>query len=568
MRRFTILNILLILINFYGVAQTTPVLPVYDTSETAAIGQNLDKLMNLWYLNHMDMDTSIQNMNIYGFQPGEIPQYTDSIYKYRLCILNSAIPLAYNPYVKSYIEMYTMRKREQVERMLGLAHYYFPKFEQVLDKYNLPLELRNVAVIESALNTHAVSKSGATGLWQFIYSTAKLYKIKITSYVDERRDPDILTETAVIYLKDLYAVYGDWLYVIAAYNCGPGSLNKAIKRSGNQKDIWKVYPYLPVETRGYIPAFIAANYVMAYYKEHNIYPKGYYNPGLLDTVHVYQRLRFDVLSNSLKIPIEQLREINPMYSRDEIPQSVTEKASVLKLPIDKATQFHKYSELIYSYQNYLEQKYRDSLLANTSPPSSYRSDNTVRYKMLSYKVKPGDKIDNIAQWYDCTVNDIKKWNRIKSGNISTGKTLTIYVSNEDYQRYKDVNSMDFAQKQRKVGNNNLVSNTKPVPSESLTATTEVTTTTSPSNQEVVSTPSNPVETAPPDTQTKKLESELFVNKEIKKEYVYYIIKPGDTLWTIAQKYPGVTSTELMQLNNINKSHKLKPGQKIKIKTKS
>jgi membrane-bound lytic murein transglycosylase D len=558
MRRFIILNSLIILISFYSFAQTIPVIPVYDTSETAAIGQNLDKLMNLWYLNHMEVDTSIQNMNIYGFQPGEIPQYTDSIYKYRLCILNSAIPLAYNPYVKSYIEMYTIRKRDQVERMLGLAHYYFPKFEQVLDKHNLPLELRNVAVIESALNTHAVSKSGATGLWQFIYSTAKLYKIKITSYVDERRDPDILTETAAIYLKDMYDVYGDWLFVIAAYNCGPGSLNKAIKRSGNQKDIWKVYPYLPVETRGYIPAFIAANYVMAYHKEHNIYPKGYYNPGLLDTVHVYQRLRFDVLASALKIPVEQLREINPMYSRDEIPQSVTQRACVLKLPIDKATQFHKYSELIYSYQNYLEQKYHDSLLANTTPPASYHSDNTIRYRMLNYKVKSGDKIENIAEWYDCTINDIKKWNHIRSNNLPAGKTLTIYVSNVDYNTYKDVNSMSFTQKQKKVGSIIMVSNT-------TSNDTDKTLVTSQSSPVVVNTPS---QTAPPDTQTKKLESELFVNKEIKKEYVYYIIKPGDTLWTIAQKYPGVTSNELMQLNNINKSHKLKPGQKIKIKTKS
>jgi membrane-bound lytic murein transglycosylase D len=556
MKRNALLISLVVFIGFYSFAQNSYVLPV-DSSETSAISQNLDKLMNVWYLNRMEPDTNMHE-NIYGFLPGEVPQYSDSIYKYRLSCLNSAIPLAYNSYVKSYIEMYTIRKRDQVERMLGLAHYYFPKFEEVLDKYNLPLELRNVAVIESALNTHAVSSSAATGLWQFIYSTAKLYKIKITSYVDERRDPDILTETAAIYLKDLYNVYGDWLFVIAAYNCGPGSLNKAIKRSGNQKDIWKVYPYLPVETRGYIPAFIAANYVMTYHKEHNLFAKSYYNPGLLDTVHIYQRLRFDVISSALKIPIEQLRELNPMYIRDEIPQSITECAYTLKLPIDKATQFYKYSELIYNYQNYLEQKYRDSLLANTSPPSSYHSDNTIRYKMLNYKVKPGDKIENIADWYECSIVDIKKWNHLKSNKLPTGKSLVIYVAKEDYNTYKNVNSMNFAQKQKKVGNNSLVLNTAITPAEATQ-----------SNPEVAPTPANNEETAAPDSQIKKMhESVVFVNNEIKKEYVYYTIKPGDTLWTIAQKYPGVTSKELMKLNNMGKSHTLKPGQKIKIKPKA
>lgn len=557
MKRTALLICLITLTGLYSFGQNAFVFPNIDSTETSAITQNLDKLMNVWYLNRMEPDTNMDEMNIYGFLPGEIPKYSDSIYKFRLCNLNSAIPLAYNNYVRSYIDLYTVRKRDQVERMLGLAHYYFPKFEQVLDKYNLPLELKNVAVIESALNTHAVSKSGATGLWQFIYSTAKLYKLKITSYVDERREPDVLTETAAIYLRDLYNVYGDWLFVIAAYNCGPGSLNKAIKKSGNKKDIWQVYPYLPVETRGYIPAFIAANYVMSYHKEHNLFAKTYYNPGLLDTVHIYQRLRFDIISSALKIPIEQLRELNPMYSRDEIPQSITECAYVLKLPIDKATQFHKYSDLIYSYQNYTDQKLHDSLLSNTSSPLSYRSDHTIRYKMLHYKVKPGDKIENIADWYECSLKDIKNWNHIKSNNVPVGKTLTIFVASEDYNMLKNVNSMNFAQKQKKIGNiqietNILVNNNIPKPA-----------------IEVVNTTPASVEMAAPDTQIRKVEEQpVNNNKDIKKEYVYYTIRPGDTLWTIAQKYPGVSSSDLMRLNNINKSRSLKPGQKIKIKPKA
>jgi membrane-bound lytic murein transglycosylase D len=556
MKKFALLTGFLILSGYSCFSQNAYSIPFNDSSETVEISQNLDRLMNVWYLNRMEPDTNFHDMNIYGFLPGEIPKYSDSIYKYRLSSLNSPIPLAYNQYVRNYIELYSVRKRDQVERMLGLAHYYFPKFEEVLDRHNLPLELRNVAVIESALNTHAVSKSGATGLWQFIYSTAKLYKLNITSYVDERRDPDILTETAAIYLKDLYNVYGDWLFVIAAYNCGPGSLNKAIKKSGNQKDIWKVYPYLPVETRGYIPAFIAANYVMTYHKEHNLFPKSYYNPGLLDTVHVYQRLRFDVISSALKIPIEQLRELNPMYTRDEIPQSITECAFLLKLPIDKATQFHLYSELIYSYQNYIEQKYRDSLLANTAPPSSYRSENTISYSMLRYKVKNGDKIENIAQWYDCTVKDIKKWNKIKSATVPPGKSLIVYVASNKYHLYKDINNMSFADKQKKVGVSMLVSIPPAVNPEQSNQSANTPASSSSSDQMLR------------DTLVKKTPAtDNSAKKEIKKEYIYYTIKPGDTLWTIAQKYPGVSSTDLMKLNNINKSQKIKPGQKIKIKPK-
>jgi membrane-bound lytic murein transglycosylase D len=507
-----------------------------DSLETSPISSNLDQLMNLWYLDKMYFDTTIDNLNKYGFKKCEIPQYSDSIYKYRLTILNSPIPLTYNENVRKFIDLYTVRKRDQVERMLRLSHYYFPMFESVLDKHNLPLELKYVACIESALNTHAVSKSGATGLWQFMYGTAKLYNLQITSYIDDRRDPYKLTEAAVTFLGDLYNVYHDWLYVIAAYNCGPGNVNKAIKKSGNRKDFWEVYPYLPSETRGYVPAFIAANYVMNYYAEHNLYPRGLYNPGLLDTVTVYKRIRFDILAKSINMTVDELKELNPQYRKDEIPQSITDLGYTLRLPIDKSSRFHEMGDLVYKYQYYMDEQENEKLAIHDSVlnPPPFVSKNTAKYKTLYYKVKSGDKLDNVADWFDCNPSDIKKWNRIKGTYLSTGRTLTINVPLDLADYYKDVNQMTFIEKQKRVGKYN----------DSMPNAIA-------SNQN-----------------NKQKNPELTASNDINSDYVYYTIKNGDTLWMIAQKFPGVTTSELMRLNNISHGKSLKPGQKIKIKPKS
>ena len=235
--------------------------------------ENLDKMLNLWYV-QQSVDT-VEVMDQLDLDSvGIRADYPDSVYIERLSGMNTLINLPFNSVVRNYITTYTQRKRAQVEVMLGLADYYFPLFEEILDLYQLPLELKILPVIESALNPRAVSRVGATGLWQFMYSTGKRYNLQIDSYVDQRRDPLAATHAAARYLRDLYGLYGDWTLVIAAYNCGPGNVNKAIRRAGGKRSYWDIYYYLPRETRGYVPAFIAANYAMRFADQHDRYRSG------------------------------------------------------------------------------------------------------------------------------------------------------------------------------------------------------------------------------------------------------------------------------------------------------
>jgi len=308
---------------------------VPEKAELADFYDDLDSLLNLWYIK-----TSLKNTS-YPFVVDSfskesdtiIPQFDDSTYEDRLKELNSVIPLSYNNVVRRFIELYTIKRRKQVSVMLGLADYYFPIFEKELDKSGLPLELKFMPVIESALNPLARSRAGAVGIWQFIYPTAKLYGLKINSYIDERRDPYLSTQAATKMLKELYAMYGDWLLVIAAYNCGPGNVNKAIRRAKGKRNFWDIYYFLPRETRGYVPAFIAALYTFAYAEEHKI-PKTRVNlPTVTDTVMVSNYVHFGQISELLGIPVQALRELNWQYRRDVIPATASHPYP-LRLPVD------------------------------------------------------------------------------------------------------------------------------------------------------------------------------------------------------------------------------------------
>ncbi len=313
---------------------------VYPTSfET-----NTREMMQNWYLqNYAVLDADVEKRDV-----GEVSKEE---YINRLKAMPTTIEMPYNQVVRSYIDRYIKRSRTLVEEMLGMSLYYMPIFEQALEKEGLPLELKYLPVIESALNPNAVSPAGAGGLWQFMVGTGKGLGLEINSLVDERRDPYRSSEKAAQFLKNLFEIYNDWSLAIAAYNCGPGNVNKALRRAGGEdKDFWEIYPYLPKETRGYVPAFIAANYVMTYYKRHNISPSLARRPLITDTVAVRQRVHFSQLSQVLNMPIEEIRILNPQYRADVIPAS-KERTYMLCLPSTQVYSFIMSEDSIYGYRN-------------------------------------------------------------------------------------------------------------------------------------------------------------------------------------------------------------------------
>ncbi|HIE16276.1 MAG TPA: LysM peptidoglycan-binding domain-containing protein [Bacteroidales bacterium] len=492
--------------------------PRLDTINTGIILEDLDSLVNLWYVKN----TIKQNSAFTESSDSVIPYFTDSIVNKKLAAIESVIPLTYNKTVQSFIDLYTRKRRKQVAIMLGMADYYFPVFEEVLDAQGLPLELKYIPVIESALNKLAVSRAGATGIWQFMYPTAKLYKLNITSFVDERKDVYLSTVAAANFLKDMFNIYGDWLLVIAAYNCGPGNVNKAIRRSGGKTSFWAIYNYLPRETRGYVPAFIAANYVFHYYKDYNIvkFPVDF---SITDTVLVKNKIHFGQISDILKIPVEEIRELNPQYRRNIIP-ATPEKKYPIRLPNDLVTTFVTLEDSIAHY--------KDSIFFASdfqpNEPQNYKhnyfySIDEKNSKKLYYTVKQGDNLGFIAEWYDVSVQKIKLWNDIRRSLIREGQKLVIFVPKSKYEYYKKINSMSFDRKQRMKGYS--VSKIATVTKKDITID----------------------------------------NKS--DNYIYYKVRNGDNFWSIAKKYPGISNYDIMKLNGITDEKSLKPGQILKIRKK-
>lgn len=346
---------------------------------------------------------------------------SDSIYKARLQAIPCVIELPYNDRVRAFILRYVKRNPKQVARMMRMSEYYFPLFEESLARYELPYELKYVPIIESALNPMARSRAGAAGLWQFMPGTAKLYGLEVNSLVDERMDPTKATDAACRFLSNLYAIYHDWNLVIAAYNCGGGNVNKAIRRAGGKRDFWSIYPYLPSETRNYVPIFIAANYAMNYGAEHGICKAPIEEKSLLtDTIVTTQRMHLEQVSRNLDIPMEELRRLNPQYSQDILPGGT---AYALCLPTEKVGLFIDMQDSIMAYK-------ADSLINNrraeidlakvTGINGGYRV-NGVTY----YTIKNGDTLSGIAKKFHCSVKQLKQWNGLKNDNIRAGKKLKI-----------------------------------------------------------------------------------------------------------------------------------------------
>lgn len=337
-------------------------------------------------------------------------------YIQRLMDLPNIIEMPYNRIVKRFIDLYLNERRMQVEAMLGAGVYYFPLFEQALDLSGLPIELKYLPVIESALNPKAVSRVGATGLWQFMYATGKMYGLQINSLTDERRDPLKSTYAAVKYLKSLYSMFGDWNLAIAAYNCGPGNVNKAIRRSGGKRNFWDIYYFLPRETRSYVPLFIAANYVMTYYAEHGICPAQNNFPPVVDTFMIHQNMHFQQIAEVCQIPMQEIKLLNPHF-RNDIAHGTASKAGILYLPMEYSPVF---TELQDSIPRYKEQELLASRLVSVQSGQGAPGDAIV------YRVKKGDNLSVIASRHNVTVQKLKNWNNLRSTTLQIGQRLLIY----------------------------------------------------------------------------------------------------------------------------------------------
>lgn len=377
-------------------------------------------------------------------QGGNI-DYPDSIYIQRLSALPAIIELPYNRVVKEYITLYTVKRRELVEKLLALNLYYEPIFEAEIDKAGMPLELKYLPVIESALRPNAVSPVGATGLWQFMIGTARMMGLEVNSVVDERRDPVKSTKQALRYLQQLHDTLGDWTLAIAAYNCGPGNVNKAIRRAGGKRDYWDIYPYLPRETRGYVPAFIAANYIMNYYDAHNIQPGEIELPTETDTVNISKRLHFKQISDVLQIDIEELRRLNPQYRRDVIP-STQQTTYALILPEETAYAFAGAEDSIANYQAslYAQRITAEINTAKRVPAQGY------------HRVRSGENLSVIAHRYRTSVSNLRKWNNLKSNNIYPG--MRLIVNSSATSNYKSKSKASTSTSSRSSGGETWVKN--------------------------------------------------------------------------------------------------------------
>jgi membrane-bound lytic murein transglycosylase D len=468
----------------------------------------LDSLANQKVLEKALSKPAFPKSNKYKYTEDSIPRFEDFVYESRLAKLdaNSPFDLVYNPHVKGFIDLYTIRRRQLVSRMMALSQLYYPMFEEVFDKHNIPLELKHLAVIESALNPNARSKCGATGLWQFMYPTGKMYGLNVNSYTDDRSDVYKATEAAAEYLKSLYSMFGDWQMVLAAYNAGPGTISKAIRRSGGKKTYWEIRPYLPAETQAYVPAFIAANYVMNYPVEHNIYAstprKTYFE---VDTAIVKEPMSFTQISAALDIPVDEITYFNPQYRKGVIPAG----GNMLTLPKAKIGMFLTNETEIY---------------AATKSQQLVALENTVAVKEVqkTHTVRSGEKISTIAKKYGVTVADLKSWNYIGKKGLRPGKKLIVYVRQDAPAATAAVAKSDAP----KAPQTNVATK----------ATTGAT----------------------------KVDSATTVKlAENNGKSATHNVKKGETLYSISKKH-NISMEKLIEYNNLKKTSQLRVGQKIKL----
>jgi membrane-bound lytic murein transglycosylase D len=508
----TIMLLIFITILNINASEVNDTIILKSDENTERISRDLDSLVNSWYVR-----LALKDNQVISPDDTVITEFPDSVYKQRISKINSIISLPYHNIIRNHIRVYTGLKREDFRAILGLMVYYFPMIENIFDSYGLPAELKYMAVIESALNPNAVSRAGATGMWQFMYSTGRLYGLTINSIVDERRDPIKATHAAAKYLKDMYSIYHDWTLVIAAYNCGPGNVDKAIRRSGNRKDYWEIYYRLPRETRGYIPQYIAATYAINYYKEHQISPLPLNIPLATDTLMVNKDIHLSQISEVMNIPMGELRALNPQYRTGLIPGST--KPQSLTLPINHLGDFIDLNDTIRSYKSDI---YLNKANLTVSPTRSIYLPPDIKGKTkLYYTIKDGDNLGFISEWFRVGLSDLRYWNDIYGNTIRVGQKLALFVDPSKADYYSRINSMTFTEKQGLSGKIATVN--------------------------------------PPALKT---------SSDSESDFVVYTVQYGDTIWDIVKKFDSVSTSEVLALNNISDPGKIQVGQKLKIKKKS
>lgn len=495
---------------------------VKDDLATCVDSLWLKELGNLDIYN--DISSDIKNINI--DQKVDFELSTDLL-KQRLAEMDAKSPfnIEYNPGLENIIKSFLKNRKKSFERLMAISEYYFPLFEEALAKQNVPLEIKYLAVVESALNPKAVSKMGATGLWQFMYHTGKQYNLKIDSYVDDRSDPIKASEAAAQYMTNMHAIFGDWDLVLASYNSGPGNVSKAIRRSGGQQNYWNIRKHLPQETQGYVPAFLATMYIYEYHKEHGIVPnRAIIKHFATDTILIKREMSFKQISDLLDIPVSQLQLLNPSYKLNVVPV-YHDKLHFLRLPKDKISVFTSNEDKIYAYadrqKGFRERPFQVTKAIAVTDTLNYTQQRITLPKTKYYKVRRGDNLGEIADKYNVSVADIKKWNKLKSSALVRGKSLKI-ITNESV--------VQMVKKEPKIVKDSLVSKT--------------------ANQQLAS-------------------SEDKTKKPIKVDSLttasaptYYVVQKGDNLSSIAKKY-DVTVAEIKEWNSLSNTS-LQLGKSLQV----